>query len=138
MDSTTQKNLKNVLVIEDDPASQFLMQEAFELSQVGSTLHFLESGMEILDVLRQKGPYADIPVPDLILLDLNLPGKNGIQVLQEIRDDKNFKDIPVIILTGSNAPTDFKSCAKLQCRYLLKPSRFPELINLIKSLPDMV
>jgi CheY-like chemotaxis protein len=127
--------IKNVLLVEDNRASRDLMKEAFQAAAFEGALHVTENAEQLLQFLKKEKTFEAAPDPDLILLDLNLPGKNGIETMGDLRGDARFKDIPVVVLTGSNVSSDIQACAKYRCKYLLKPSRFHELVGLVKSLP---
>ncbi len=133
---TLQKMIKHVLLVEDSEAGRRLMQEAFKIASFDGQLNITENGEELLQFLKQEEGFVNAQIPDLILLDLNLPGKSGFQVLDGIKKDKRFQNIPVIVLTGSSAASDIQTCAEFGCKYLMKPSNFSELIALVKSLPD--
>src|SRR5579863_1943649 len=96
----------NVLLVEDSPTDLLMTREALEHAKVLVNLHTVEDGVQTLDFLRRRGPYAQSPRPDLILLDLNLPRKDGREVLAEIKSDPLLKIIPVIVLTTSKADED--------------------------------
>ncbi len=132
----TKKMLNNILLVEDSTASRHLMKEAFKTASTDSQLNMVENGDEALRFLKREGKFSDAPAPDLILMDLNLPGKSGLEVIGEIKKDKRFQNIPVIVLTGSSAASDIQACSKFGCKYLMKPSNFSELIVLVRSLPD--
>lgn len=130
--------IRNILLVEDDRASRRLMDMAFQEAAIGASLHMAENGEEALDFLKKRGKYPGAPRPEMILLDLNLPGKSGASVLEEIRGDDRLKEIPVVILTGSNASQDIKISSRFtRCRYLLKPTHYHELVLLVKSLPQI-
>lgn len=129
---------QNVLLVEDDRASRKLMSMAFQEADTGAKLHMTENGEEALDFLNRRGRFPEAPQPEMILLDLNLPGKSGATLLEEIRQDDHLKEIPVVILTGSNASQDIKAASRFtRCRYLLKPTHYHELVLLVKSLPQI-
>lgn len=126
----------HVLLVDDDPANERLMFEAFKKAASESTLHAVENGDDAIKFLKREAKFADAPKPSLIILDLNLPGKNGFEILEDIKKIKELKNVPVLILTGSSAAGDIQNCSRLYCKYLLKPTRFHELVQLVKSLPD--
>jgi CheY-like chemotaxis protein len=130
------KLIRNVLLVEDNEASRVLMREAFEAASFEGQLDMVENGHEVMRFLKSEGRFARSPRPDLILLDLNLPGKSGAEIMSEIREDERFRDISIVILTGSNAANDIAVCSKFRCKYLLKPSRFHELVELVRTLPE--
>jgi chemotaxis family two-component system response regulator Rcp1 len=127
--------VKNLLLVEDDDASQMLMKQAIKTSALDYVLNIAGNGEEALDFLNKCGPAQ---LPDLILLDLNLPGKNGLEILKEIRANDSMSKIPVLVLTGSNAESDRSACNQFaHCRYVLKPSRFFELVDFVKSFQNI-
>lgn len=139
MSASLEKMIKNILLVEDDKASQILMRQAFKAAGSESVLNVAASGEEAMEFLRQQGRFENAAVPEVVLLDLNLPGKSGLQLLKEIKESPALRHLPVIVLTGSNASSDIRECAKFpHCRYLLKPSRFHELIELVKSIPQLI
>ncbi|MDL5361581.1 response regulator [Halalkalicoccus sp. NIPERK01] len=124
----------DILLVEDNPGDVKLTQEAFKEGQIANTLHVVTDGVEALDFLFQRGEYADAPRPDFVLLDLNLPRKNGDEVLEELRADPECKDVPVIILTGSSAQEDVIRSYELAANaYLTKPVDPGEFIQTILS-----
>ena len=127
----------DILLVEDNPGDVRLTREAFKDGQICNDLHVVTDGVEALDFLYQRGDYADAPFPDLILLDLNLPRKNGDEVLEEINDDPDLARIPVIVLTSSGAQEDVVQSYDLQANaYLTKPvdpSAFVEVVQSFKS-----
>lgn len=124
----------DILLVEDNPGDVRLTQEAFKEGQICNNLHVVTDGIKALDFLYQRGDYADAPKPDIILLDLNLPRKNGDEVLEEIRADPELKYLPVIILTSSSAEEDVIKSYKLQANaFLTKPVDPAEFIEVVKS-----
>lgn len=136
--SLTHKTIHHILFVEDSEASRHLMKEAFKAAGFEGQLMIMENASQLLAFLNQKPQSASALFPDLIVLDLNLPGKTGIEVMEELKNDETFKAIPLIVLTGSNALTDIEACSRFGCKYLLKPSRFHELVQLVKSLPELI
>jgi CheY-like chemotaxis protein len=132
----TDKKISNILFVEDSEASRHLMREAFKAAHFDGELFIMENAAQFFQFLNRQNNYSKAPVPDLIVLDLNLPGKNGIEVMEEVKNDPRFQNIPLIVLTGSNAASDIEACSKYGCKYLLKPSRFHELVKLVQSLPQ--
>lgn len=128
-------NHVDILLVEDSPADILITREAFEEFGLLNTLHVMEDGTEALAFLRQEGKYASAPRPDLILLDLNLPRKNGREVLAEIKADDRLKTIPVVILTTSHAEKDvleaYGFCANC---YVVKPVGFDHFVEAMKSI----
>lgn len=124
-----------ILLVEDNPGDVRLTQEAFKEGKVRNELHVVGDGVEALAFLRQEGEYAESPRPDLILLDLNLPRKNGREVLAEIKEDPNLKRIPVVILTASQAEKDILNCYDLHANcYITKPVDLDRFIAAVESI----
>ncbi len=125
-----------ILVVEDDPDDQFLTKEAIKESRIVNVLYFVKDGIELLDYLRHEGKFTEqLPVPDLILLDLNLPRMNGKEVLREIKDDQKLCHIPVVVLSTSQAEEDVFQCYKLGASgFITKPVKFSDLIEIMKTL----
>jgi CheY-like chemotaxis protein len=131
------ENLQSIeiLLIEDNPGDARLTQEVFKEGRVRNNLHVVYDGQEATDFLFKKNKFKDAPQPDLIILDLNLPKKNGQEVLAEIKEDNNLKMIPVIILTTSKAEKDIISSYKLHANcYLTKPIDLKEFFDVVKSI----
>jgi CheY-like chemotaxis protein len=111
-----------ILMVEDSLADVRLTRRAVQRFQVPSNLHVVRDGVEAMAFVHRREPYADAPRPNLILLDLNLPRKDGRSVLSEIKSDENLKTIPVVVLTTSLAPDDVRTCYQLHANcFLVKP-----------------
>ena len=124
-----------ILLVEDSPTDILMTQEAFEQSGLLNHLHVVEDGAEALAFLGRKGRYATAPRPDLILLDLNLPKKNGQEVLAELKADDVLKRIPVIILTTSQAEEDvLKSYGFHANGYISKPVEFIRFVETVRAI----
>ena len=124
-----------VLLVEDNPGDVRLTMEAFKDGKVHNEMNVVGDGVEAMAFLRKEGKYADAPRPDLILLDLNLPKKDGREVLAEIKQDPNLKSIPVVVLTTSNAESDIVKTYDLQANcYITKPVDFQDKRNWIFNL----
>jgi len=125
----------DILLVEDNPGDVRLTEEALKEGKVLNTLHIAKDGIEAMAFLHRKGQYADAPRPDLILLDLNLPKKDGRQVLTEIKTDDELKRIPVVILTTSSAEEDIIKTYSFHANcYIIKPVDLEQFINVIKSI----
>src|SRR2546428_6228012 len=112
----------NVLLVEDNPGDVRLTMEALHEAKMHNSVYVAQDGVEALAFLRKQGKYAEMPRPDLILLDLNLPRKNGREVLEEIKTDEDLKCIPVVVLTSSSAEQDVLRAYKLNANcYVTKP-----------------
>lgn len=126
-----------ILLIEDDPGDIELIKVALEDSKLGPKLFVVEDGQQAIDFLQKKGPYSDAAVPDLILLDLNLPKKDGRQVLKEIKLDEKLKAIPVVILTTSKAERDILECYRLGANCCItKPVGLDKFLSLVRCLEE--
>jgi chemotaxis family two-component system response regulator Rcp1 len=126
-----------ILLVEDNPGDVDLAREALENSKIDNLIHAVGNGEEAMDFLRRKGKYADAPRPDLVLLDLNLPRKDGREVLAEIKSDEDLKRIPVVILTSSKDEEDILKAYNLHANcYITKPMDLNQFIKVVKSIED--
>jgi chemotaxis family two-component system response regulator Rcp1 len=126
-----------ILLVEDNPGDVRLTQEALKESKVTNNLSVAEDGVEALAFLKREGKYADVPRPDLLLLDLNLPKKDGRELLEEIKADENLRRIPVVVLTTSKAEEDILRMYDQHANcYITKPIDFDQFIDVIKSIED--
>lgn len=131
----TASKLPGILIVEDNPADVRLTQEAFREGKIHNTLSVARDGVEAIDYLHRRGRFPDAPRPDLILLDLNLPRKNGREVLADIKADPSLMRIPVVILTTSRAETDVLKTYDLHANcYVVKPADLDEFIDVVKSI----
>ena len=127
----------DVLLVEDSPGDIRLTQEAFRAANSDIRLHVAMDGVEALAFLGQEGEHKNAPRPDLILLDLNLPKKDGREVLKHIRSDEGLKSIPTVILTTSDAAIDINQSYKLQANsYLSKPVQLDKFESVVRSIND--
>ncbi len=127
----------DILLVEDSPADVDLTREALEDAKVRNTLHVVSDGVAALEFLRREGDYADAPRPDLILLDLNLPKKDGREVLADIKADPSLRRIPVVVLTTSEAEQDIVRSYDLHANcYVTKPVDLEQFIAVIKSIEN--
>jgi two-component system, chemotaxis family, response regulator Rcp1 len=128
---------REVLLVEDSPGDVRLTQEAFRESNVLVHLHVAIDGVEALAYLKREGAHVNSPRPDLILLDLNLPKKDGREVLAHIKGNDDLKSIPTVILTTSEAEVDIVKSYQLQANcYLSKPVHLQEFESLVRSIND--
>jgi len=128
-------NHVDILLVEDSPADVLITREAFAEFRILNTLHVVEDGVEALAFLNQDGKYASVPRPDLILLDLNLPRKNGREVLAEIKADPRIKSIPVVVLTTSHSEQDVLQAYDQHANcYIVKPVGFDNFVEAIKTI----
>lgn len=126
-----------VLLVEDDPGDVHMTQEAFEDFKVANRLTVVSDGVEAMALLRREGAYADAPVPDLVLLDLNLPRMDGREVLAEVKGDPVLRSIPVVVLTTSAAEEDVLRSYDLHANaYVTKPVDFASFIDVVKRIDD--
>jgi two-component system, chemotaxis family, response regulator Rcp1 len=126
-----------LLLVEDSEPDVRLTQEALREAKVKNRLWVVEDGVEALEFLRREGPHADVPRPDLILLDLNLPRKDGRQVLREIKADDSLKRIPVVVLTTSKSEVDVLQSYDLHANcYITKPVDFTRFMEVVKSIEN--
>jgi CheY-like chemotaxis protein len=126
-----------ILLVEDNPGDARLAREAFQDGKVRNTLHWVDNGEEAMDFLRKEGKHARVPRPDLILLDLNLPRKDGREVLAEIKGDADLKRIPVVILTVSKEEEDVMKTYNLHANcFITKPIDLNQFIKVVKSIED--
>ena len=127
-----------ILMADDDSDDRQMTREAFEQSRVANDLRFVENGVELMDYLKRRGRFSDpasSPRPGLILLDLNMPKKDGREALAEIKADRTLKSIRVVILTTSKAEEDiFRSYDLSATSYITKPVTFERLVDVIKTL----
>lgn len=127
----------NILLIEDNPGDVRLTQEAFKEGQLSIDLNVVMDGVEAINYLRNKGKYADALTPDLILLDLNLPKKDGREVLEDIKADPALMRIPVVVLTTSNAEQDILKTYTLHANcYINKPVDFEKFFDVIQKIEE--
>jgi two-component system, chemotaxis family, response regulator Rcp1 len=126
-----------ILLVEDNPADVRLTREALINGKVQHELHVAKDGVEAMDFLQRKSPYEKVPRPDLILLDLNLPRKDGREVLAEIKADADLTRIPVIILTTSQAEEDILKTYNLYANgYIIKPVNLEQFFRVIKQIKE--
>ena len=127
----------NILLVEDNPGEARLALETLKESRLKNNLYIMEDGEEALFFLYKKGIYTDVPTPDLILLDLNLPKKNGFEVLSIIKHDTRLKRIPVIILTISSAEEDIIESYNFSANcFITKPLDLDKFTDVIKTIED--
>lgn len=126
-----------ILLIEDNLGDVLLTKEAFRVAHFKYNLHIAKDGAEALQMLEKQGRFNKIPKPDLILLDLNLPKIDGREVLEKIKSNITLKDIPVIVLSGSDAESDITKSYDLHANsYIVKPDNFDDLVEIIASIEN--
>jgi CheY-like chemotaxis protein len=127
----------DVLLVEDDPGDVLMTREAFEHFRIPNNLHVVGDGEQALQFVRRTGEFAGVPRPGLILLDLNLPRRNGLEVLAELKSDEDLLRIPVVVLTTSQADEDIlRSYALHANAYISKPVDFERFIDVIRQIDD--
>lgn len=127
----------DILLVEDSPADVRLTREALKEAKVLNMLHVVQDGMAALEFLRRQGQYAGSPQPDLILLDLNLPRRDGREVLGEIKCDEQLKHIPVVVLTTSRAEEDVVRSYNLHANaYVTKPVDLKQFLEVIRVIEE--
>ena len=126
-----------ILLVEDSPSDAELTLTALKMAKVVNQVSHVEDGVEAMEFLRQEGKYAQSQRPDLILLDLNLPRKDGREVLEEMKGNPDFQLIPVVILTTSQAEQDIIRSYKLHANcYITKPVDFKQFMHVVKSIEE--
>jgi CheY-like chemotaxis protein len=126
-----------ILLVEDNPGDIRLTREALKDSKVRNDLHLVQDGVEAMAFLHRSGAYADVPRPDIILLDLNLPRKDGRRVLQEIKADDVLRRIPVVVLTTSDDEHDILRSYELHANcYITKPIDLKQFVTIVKTIEN--
>lgn len=126
-----------ILLVEDNPGDVRLTREALHEGKVRNNLYIAQDGRQALAMLRRQGPYAQHPRPDLILMDLNLPGMDGRELLKAIKFDDELRYIPVVVLTTSQAEEDIVKAYNLNANcYITKPVDLEQFITVVKSIED--
>jgi two-component system, chemotaxis family, response regulator Rcp1 len=126
-----------ILLVEDSPTDALLAKEALEYSKILNNLHLAQDGVEAIDFLRKEGKFQDAPRPHLVLLDLNLPKKDGREVLEEIKTDEHLKRIPVVVLTTSKNEADILKAYGLHANcYIVKPVDFEKFADVVQQIEN--
>ena len=127
-----------ILYAEDDPEDRMLVEDAMEESRLANELDFVDDGEELMDYLHRRGKYTELsntPLPGLILLDLNMPKKDGREALEEIKADPNLRRIPIVVLTTSKAEEDILRTYDLGVSgFIIKPVTFESLVSIMKTV----
>jgi CheY-like chemotaxis protein len=127
----------DVLLVEDDPGDVLITREAFADNKVHNRLHVVNNGVDAMAFLHREGEYAEMPTPDLILLDLNLPRMDGREVLAAIKADELLRLIPVVVLTTSDSDDDVAKSYSLHANaYVTKPVDFDRFIAVVRQIDD--
>ena len=126
-----------ILLAEDNPGDVMLVKKALKQGKIANNLHVTTDGVDALNFLREEGEYEDTPRPDLILLDLNMPRKDGKEVLKELQADEELCRIPVVVLTSSESEEDIARSYELNANaYLTKPVEFDGFIEIVEQLEN--
>ncbi|AFZ67492.1 response regulator [Deinococcus peraridilitoris] len=127
----------DILLVDDSEADVMLTQLAFEEARMANRLHVTRDGVEALEFLRRQGPFQDAPTPDVILLDLNMPRMNGLEVLEELKSHDVLRNIPVVVLTTSQAEADVWRSYNLHANaYIPKPVSLPNFLDVVRSFEN--
>ncbi len=130
-------HMVDILLVEDNPGDADLARETLKDSKIKNNLYVVNDGEKAMKFLRKESPYNDVPRPDIILLDLNLPRKDGREVLADIKQDEDLKRIPVVILTSSRAEEDVLQSYNLHANcYISKPLDFRQFVAIVQSIED--
>lgn len=134
MDNNKERPI-HILLVEDNPGDMRLTTEALKEGKVRNTLNWAKDGVEALDFLYKHGQFSEVETPDLILLDLNLPKKNGREVLEELKNHPTLKSIPVVVLTTSRAEEDILRSYELHANcYIIKPVDLDKFMAVVKAI----
>ncbi len=126
-----------ILMVEDNPGDARLAQEALKDSKINNSLYHVEDGEEAMRFLRRQAEYSDAPQPDLVLLDLNLPRKDGREVLAEIKEDPKLKLVPVVVMTTSEAERDLVKSYDLHANaYVVKPMSLDQFVEVVQGIEE--
>ena len=127
-------NQRVLLYVEDEDAAVFLLETALKEAEIDVTLYRVADGDEALDFLKKIGPYSDAPRPDLVLLDLNLPRRNGLEVLSEMKGQEDLRSLAVVVFTSSSLAVDRRKSMALGAQeYITKPASFDGFVAAVKS-----
>lgn len=133
----TRTKSPQILLVDDNPGDARLVAEGFRAAAPAAVLSVAADGVEAMQRLRREGKYSTAPAPDLLLLDLRMPGKSGLEVLAEVKQDPNLKCIPVVVLTTSDAPQDIRMAYDLHANcYVTKPMDLAGFFEAMKALSD--
>ncbi|MCF4123336.1 response regulator [Antribacter sp. KLBMP9083] len=131
------QHVVEVLLVEDDPGDVLMTREAFEDYKIANRLSVVYDGVSALEFLRKQGAHADAPTPDLVLLDLNLPKMDGLQVLSVVKSDPALRHIPIVVLTTSEAEEDIIGSYSLHANaYVTKPVDFERFIDVVRQIDE--
>ena len=126
-----------ILLVEDSPGDARLAREGLSECKIRNTLHVVDDGVKAMAFLRRRDEYAKAPRPDIVLLDLNLPRKDGREVLREVKEDESLRTIPVVVLTTSKAEEDVLKSYSLHANcYVTKPMGLQQFLDVVRSIED--
>jgi len=126
-----------ILLVEDNPGDVELTREALDVAKVANRLHVVDDGADAIDCLLRRGKFTGVPQPDIILLDLNLPNKDGRQLLSEIKADANLATIPIVVLTTSQEHADILRAYQLHANcYITKPVDFNQFLRIVSAIEE--
>jgi len=126
-----------ILLVEDNPGDVRLAREGLSECKIRNNLHVVDDGVKAMAFLRRQDEYAKVPRPDIVLLDLNLPRKDGREVLREVKEDENLRTIPVVVLTTSKAEEDILKSYSLHANcYVTKPMGLQQFLDVVRSIED--
>jgi CheY-like chemotaxis protein len=126
-----------ILLVEDNECDIGLIEKVLRETKIRNNLHIVKDGEEAIRFIHHEGKFSGFKTPDIILLDLNLPKKDGCEVLRDIKGDRNLQRIPVLVLTASDAETDILKAYDLHANaYITKPLEFDQFINVVKSIAN--
>jgi len=126
--------VKSVLVADDDLDFQLIIRMALEAAGFKGSINIVENGEDLMDFLHHRGKYAGSEIPELIILDLNMPQKSGREALKEIKTDRHFKSIPVVILSVSTSPEDRQLGRDFDCSFIQKPDSYSQWVNAMEAI----
>ena len=130
-------NMTNILLVEDNPADARLIEEVFKDTDLKNKIYVVKDGVEAMHFLNNVNEYSNAPNPDIILLDLNLPRKDGREVLKEVKENENLKSIPIVILTTSSASEDVVKTYRNHANcYITKPVDFDQFLSVVTAIED--
>ena len=136
MEDSANKSI-DILIVEDNSGDARLMTEVLKDNRISNNLYVVKDGVEAMNFLYKKAPFSEVPYPDLIILDLNLPKKDGREVLAEIKSDNDLKKIPVVIMTSSQSQEDILKTYNLHANcYITKPIDLNQFMKVVKSIED--
>lgn len=134
-----QSEIRQILLVEDNQGDIRLIKEVFNYGKVPVNLNVVNNGVDAVSFLKKDSNFPDAPRPELVILDLNLPKKNGKEVLADIRADKQLSSLPVIILTSSEAESDVQICKSLKVeRYYTKPMELDKFVSVVEEIEDFL